>query len=127
MKMTMSKLLMAIGALFLATTMFAGTPALAQDEPATESAAAEVEQGGDMILFPNVGLKMIGIGIGLGLIIIGVGKGIGNIGSSAVESMARQPEAAGNISGAMVLTAAMIEGATLFGVVVLFIAVFIGN
>jgi ATP synthase F0 subunit c len=46
-------------------------------------------------------------------------KGIGGrIGGSAVESMARQPEAAGTINTAMLITAAMIEGATLFAVVV---------
>ncbi len=69
----------------------------------------------------GAGLKAVGIGLGLGLVVIGGGKGIGNIGSSAVESMARQPEAAKDISGAMVLSAAFVEGATLFGIVVLFL------
>jgi F-type H+-transporting ATPase subunit c len=54
---------------------------------------------------------------------MGGGAGIGRIGGSAVESMARQPEAAGSISTAMIITAAMIEGATLFGVVVGLLAV----
>lgn len=76
-------------------------------------------------LFPDGGLKAVGIGLGLGLVIIGGGRGIGNIGSSAVESIARQPEAAKDISGAMVLSAAFVEGATLFGVVVLFLAFFL--
>ena len=49
--------------------------------------------------------------------------GIGRIGGSAVESMARQPAAAGQISTAMIITAAMIEGATLFAVVVGMLAV----
>ena len=60
--------------------------------------------------------------IGAGLVLIGGGLGIGRIGGSAVESIARQPEAAGQISTAMIITAAMIEGATLFGVVVCFMA-----
>src|SRR4029077_15851174 len=53
-----------------------------------------------------------------GVAIRGGAAGIGGIGGSAVESMARQPAAAGQISTAMIITAAMIEGATLFAVVV---------
>ena len=56
--------------------------------------------------------------IGAGLVVIGGGMGIGRIGGSAVESMARQPEMAGQISTAMLITAAMIEAGLLFGVVV---------
>ena len=54
---------------------------------------------------------------------MGGAAGIGRIGGSAVESMARQPEAAGQISTAMIITAALIEGATLFAVVVTLLAV----
>ena len=56
--------------------------------------------------------------IGAGLAVIGAGFGIGKIGSSAMESIARQPEAAGKIQGAMIIAAALIEGVALFGVVV---------
>ncbi|MEM1329264.1 MAG: ATP synthase F0 subunit C [Planctomycetota bacterium] len=56
--------------------------------------------------------------IGAGLAIVGGGLGIGLIGKSAVESIARQPEAAGPIGTNMILTAALVEGATLFAVVV---------
>lgn len=56
--------------------------------------------------------------IGAGLAAIGAGLGIGKIGSSAAEAIARQPEAAGEIRGAMILTAAFIEGVALFGVIV---------
>ncbi len=56
--------------------------------------------------------------IGCGLVIIGAGIGIGKIGGSAVESMARQPEAAGVIQTAMILAAALVEGATLFALVI---------
>lgn len=49
--------------------------------------------------------------IGAGLIIVGVGLGLGKIGSSAMESIARQPEAAGKIQTAMVIIAALVEGA----------------
>ncbi len=61
--------------------------------------------------------------IGAGLAIIGGAAGIGRIGGSAVESIARQPEATGAISNAMIITAALIEGATLFAVVVGLLAV----
>jgi F-type H+-transporting ATPase subunit c len=60
----------------------------------------------------------LGSAAGAGLVIIGAGLGIGKIGSCAVESMARQPEVAGSIQMAMIITAAMIEGATLFGLIV---------
>jgi len=52
--------------------------------------------------------------IGAGLVIIGAGLGIGLLAKGAVESMARQPEIAGNIQGAMIIAAALIEGATFF-------------
>jgi len=56
--------------------------------------------------------------IGAGLALVGGGLGIARIGGSAVESIARQPEMAGQISTAMLITAALIEGAMLFAVVV---------
>jgi len=72
---------------------------------------------------PSDGMGWLGGAIGAGLAIIGGAAGIGRIGGSAVESMARQPGAAGQISTAMIITAAMIEGATLFAVVVGMMAV----
>lgn len=69
------------------------------------------------------GAAWLGGAIGAGLAIMGGAAGIGRIGGSAVESMARQPGAAGQISTAMIITAAMIEGATLFAVVVGMLAV----
>ena len=69
------------------------------------------------------GAAWLGGAIGAGLAIMGGASGIGRIGGSAVESMARQPAAAGQISTAMIITAAMIEGATLFAVVVGMMAV----
>jgi len=59
-----------------------------------------------------------GSALGAGLVILGGGYGIGRIGSAAVESMARQPEAANNIQTAMIISAALIEGATFFGLIV---------
>ena len=60
---------------------------------------------------------LLGAGIGMGLSIIGAGLGIGRIGGQAVEAIARQPEASADIRGAMILTAALIEGATLAALV----------
>ncbi|MCH2124659.1 MAG: ATP synthase F0 subunit C [Pirellulaceae bacterium] len=52
------------------------------------------------------------------MVLLGAGYGIGKIGSSAVESMARQPEVAGNIQTGMLIAAALIEGATFFALIV---------
>lgn len=55
--------------------------------------------------------------IGAGLAIVGAGLGIGRIGGSACDAIARQPEATDNIRGAMILTAALIEGVALIALV----------
>lgn len=55
---------------------------------------------------------------GAGIVILGAGWGIGRIGANAVESMARQPEVAGQIQTAMIIAAALIEGATFFALIV---------
>ena len=60
-------------------------------------------------------------GIGAGLAAIGAGIGIGKIGASAVEGVARQPEVASKIQTMMLIAAALIEGAALFGIVVAFL------
>jgi F-type H+-transporting ATPase subunit c len=60
--------------------------------------------------------------IGAGIAVVGAGLGIGKIGSKAMEAMARQPEAAGQIQTGMIIAAALIEGVALFGVVVALIA-----
>ncbi|MCA9077702.1 MAG: ATP synthase F0 subunit C [Planctomycetaceae bacterium] len=60
--------------------------------------------------------------IGAGVIMLGAGLGIAKIGAAAVESMARQPEASGDIRGGMILAAALIEGATFFALLVCLLA-----
>ena len=55
--------------------------------------------------------------LGAGLAVIGAGIGVGKIGGSAMEAIARQPEAARKIQTAMIIAAALIEGVALFGVV----------
>ena len=64
------------------------------------------------------GATLIGGAIGAGLAILGAGYGIGKIGSSAVESIARQPEVAANIQTAMIIAAALIEGFTFYALVI---------
>ena len=68
-------------------------------------------------------LAKIGGAIGAGLAAIGAGIGIGSIGKSAVDAIARQPEAGGDIRTSMILTAAIVEGVALFAVVVGLLAV----
>jgi F-type H+-transporting ATPase subunit c len=60
-------------------------------------------------------------GIGAGLAILGAGLGIGKIGGSACESIARQPEMAGKIQTAMIIAAALIEGAAFFALLICFL------
>ena len=62
--------------------------------------------------------------IGAGFAALGAGVGIGQIGKGAVESIARQPEAAGDIRANMILTAAFVEGVALFGVIAGILAIF---
>ncbi len=62
-------------------------------------------------------------GIGAGIAAVGAGIGIGRIGGSALESIARQPEASGDIRANMILAAALIEGAALFAVIVCLLVV----
>ncbi len=60
----------------------------------------------------------VGAGIGAGIGLLGAGYGFSRIGSAALESMARQPEVAGRIQTAMIVIAALLEGATFFGLLV---------
>ena len=60
---------------------------------------------------------LLGAGIGIGLAIVGAGIGLGRIGGSAAEAIARQPEAAGEIRGAALLFAVLLESATIIALV----------
>ena len=66
----------------------------------------------------------MGAGLGAGIAAIGAGMGIGNIGKSALESIARQPEAVGDIRSNMIISAALIEGVAFFAIVVCLLIVF---
>ncbi|MCD4746951.1 MAG: ATP synthase F0 subunit C [Bacteroidales bacterium] len=67
----------------------------------------------------------MGAGLGAGVAAIAAGMGIGQIGRSAVESIARQPEAAGDIRSNMIVAAALIEGVAFFAIVVCLLIVFL--
>jgi F-type H+-transporting ATPase subunit c len=100
------KMLMATGVV----AMVAPSLALAAPEAAAGAVAAGASLGKGLAV------------LGGGLAVVGGGIGIGMIGKGAVESIARQPEAAGKIGPNMILTAAFVEGATLFAVLAGFLA-----
>jgi F-type H+-transporting ATPase subunit c len=104
MRKTMLALLTGLGMLALGATS-----ALAQDAAA-----------GSWVFPAGAPTKALGIAIGMGLIVMGAAWGIGRIGSSAVESIARQPEAGGRIFTSMLLAAALIEGFTFFALLIQF-------
>lgn len=66
----------------------------------------------------GVGVSKLGAALGAGIAVVGAGIGIGKIGSSAMEAIGRQPEAAGDIRMNMIIAAALIEGIALLAVVV---------
>jgi F-type H+-transporting ATPase subunit c len=96
--MTLRILAVVLVALFLMVS-----PAMAQDVPSGS------------VTLAGAGL---GAGLGAAMTIIGAGYGFGKIGSAALESMARQPEVAGKIQTAMIVIAALLEGATFFALIV---------
>ena len=73
------------------------------------------------ILLEAIGV--MGAGIGAGVAALGAGVGIGKIGASALESMARQPEASGDLRASMIVAAALVEGAVFFAIVVCLLVV----
>jgi F-type H+-transporting ATPase subunit c len=81
------------------------TPAWAQNQPNT-------------VVFSGAAL---GAGLGMAFTIIGAGYGMGKIGSAALESMARQPEVAPRVQTAMIIIAAMLEGATLASIILCYL------
>jgi len=78
----------------------------------------------DAAAHPGFSMDM-GSAFGAGIVILGAGFGIARIGGSAVESMSRQPEVADKIQGAMIVSAALIEGATFFALLVCLLKIFI--
>jgi len=76
------------------------------------------QAGGMAVGNLGYGLGALGITVGAGIGIAGAARGIGSIGSSAVEAIARQPEAKGSIGTNMIIAAALIEGFTFFALVI---------
>lgn len=80
----------------------------------------------DKFVTADAGSRSAAVGTGLavvgaGLAVLGAGRGIGQIGGSALESIARQPESAPVIAQNMIIAAALVEGAALFAIVVAFL------
>jgi len=98
MMKTLNLIVLVFGALLLLAA-----PAMAQPTPNTN------------FLISGAG---IGAGLGAALTLIGAGYGFGKIGSAALESMARQPEVAGQIQTAMIIIGALLEGATFFALII---------
>jgi F-type H+-transporting ATPase subunit c len=65
----------------------------------------------------GIDLSTFGVAIGIGMVLIGAGIGLGRIGGQAAEAIARQPEASGEIRGAALLIAVLLEGATIIALV----------
>ena len=118
-------------AVLIAALMPLAGPALAAEEPTEEqktqiaklakekAVEAQAAVGQAQQLLGREGFSIFfGSAFGAGLVILGAGYGISKIGASAVESMARQPEVAANIQMAMIVSAALIEGATFFALIV---------
>ncbi len=77
-----------------------------------------------MLLDATLALAYAGAGIGAGLAAIAAALGVGRIGASALESIARQPEATGDIRTNMIIMAAFVEGVALMGVLTCMLIVF---
>ena len=90
-------------------------PAMAQEE---EGPLTPREQAAQELELANRSYGKVAGGIGAGLVLLGMGLGIGRIGGQAVEGMSRQPEAAGSIQTAMIIAAALIEGAGFFALAI---------
>ena len=90
----------------LVAVLCSAAPLLAADQPAP--------------FFGNA----IGAGLGAAITLVGAGLGFGRIGSAALESMARQPETADRVQTAMLIIAALLEGATFFSLIVCIIMAF---
>jgi len=108
--------LMKVLALVVVCLLVFGGPLMAQDV----KEKFELEKIKAAIPTGSITLSGAGLGAGLGvaITILGAGYGFGKIGSAALESMARQPEVAGQVQTAMIIIGALLEGATFFALIV---------
>jgi len=102
----------------LGLLVMTATPAMAQTPSVPTGTTVSAP------LVDKAGLAWLGAGLGGGLAAIGAGIGIGRIGGSATEAIARQPEAYNNIFTPMIITAALIEGVALSGILICLITSF---
>lgn len=109
----LAKMLVFCWVVLMAAPVMAQAPSEEEQAAASAAASNAAKQG-----WAENSRMNFGAAFGAGLVIIGAALGIGRIGSHAVESMARQPEAAGSIQTAMIISAALIEGATFFALIV---------
>lgn len=78
---------------------------------------AMLQVSGDAVEAAKNNFALFGAALAIGLSVIGAGLGLGRIGGQAAEAIARQPEAAGEIRGAALLIAVLLEGATIIALV----------
>ncbi len=78
------------------------------------------------VLLASQALGLLGAAIGAALAAVGAAIGIGRIGASAMEAIARQPEASGDIRSTMIISAALIEGVAFFAVITCALVIFLG-
>jgi F-type H+-transporting ATPase subunit c len=100
---------------FFKMCFFVAAAFVAMSVPAMAQEAAAPAAGGTALI------NLTGAA-GAGIVMLGAAFGIAKIGAAAVESMARQPEVAGNISSSMIIAAALIEGFTFFALLLFLIA-----
>ncbi len=105
----MSKLVRII--LVVAFCALLSTSVSAQQDASDDGVTAHANARSNALIY-------LGGAFGAGLVMLGGGIGISRIGAAAVESMARQPEVAARIQTAMIISAALIEGATFFALIV---------
>lgn len=79
-----------------------------------------------LVFLAEVALGSFGAALGAGLATIGAGLGIGRIGGNAMDAIARQPEASGDIRSTMIISAALIEGVAFFAVITCILVIFLG-
>ena len=104
--------------LFVFALICAPVAAFAQEGAAPDAATSTAEgEGSTAPVAAGVDLTPL-YGVGCGIVLFGSALGIGRIGAQSVESMARQPEAAGKIQTAMIISAALIEGVTFFALII---------
>ena len=116
---TLNRTVIVLACLFIAAGPM---PLMAQDPTPAQKLEVEKVKAGTPTAssFSGAGL---GAGLGAALTLVGAGYGFGKIGAAALESMARQPEVAGQIQTAMIIIGALLEGATFFALIVCIILV----